>query len=183
MVNSEQRFIQLINAGEAPAYRELFIRFYDTLVYYSAGYVKRPEVAEDIVQEVFIRQWDTRPSFPSENSLKSYLYTAVRNASLDWLKHRRVEEKYLHYALTHPESDDETEYGILREEVYRTLFRTIEQLSPRCREVLRLYLEGKKTEEIADLLRLTPLTVRTHRKNALRTIRERMGNAWLLLFL
>ena len=89
--------------------------------------------------------------------------------------------RYLAYQLANHDDEREREYNLMREEVYRELYLSVRELPDRCREVFELHLKGKKNEEIAELLSLSVETVKTHKKNAVRFLKERMGNLFTLL--
>ena len=92
---SNEGFIQLINARELDAFKELYDRYYRTLVVYAANFIDDGDVGEDLVQEVIINIWEHRLSFSSYAAFTTYLYNAVRNASLNYLKHQgRYPEVY-----------------------------------------------------------------------------------------
>ena len=102
---------------------------------------------------------------------------------LNYLKHKDVEQKYISYSLLNREEDDELDLKIMQEELYRTLFRHVEELPQRRKEIFKLYLQGKTNEEIAVLLNVSSETVKTAKKESVRYIRGKMGHAFLLLLL
>ena len=122
-----------------------------------------------------------KPKISYRNYLS--LYDAVRNTCLNRIKHKKVEEKYAAYRQLHPENPELDDYDIMEEEIYRWLFKTIDELPPRCKEIFLLHLDGKKNEEIAAQLKITLLTVKTQKKKALRYIREKMQDFGLLYIL
>ena len=65
MQNRRERFLQQINTKEAEAFKELFRVFYSTLVEFSMNYVGQQDVAEDIVQEVFVSVWEKDTRYPT----------------------------------------------------------------------------------------------------------------------
>lgn len=67
------------------------------------------------------------------------------------------------------------------EEVYRLLFRAIDKLPARCREIFLLHMDGKKNEEIATVLGISIETVKTQKKRAIQSIKEQMGTCYFLL--
>ena len=71
---------------------------------------------------------------------------------------------------------------MIEEELYRRLFKVIDELPPRCREVFLLHLEGKGNEEIPHSLQITLLPVKTQKKRAMRYIREQLGVLGLYWF-
>ena len=122
--------------------------------------------------------------FQSLVSFKVYLYNSVRNASLDYLKHKNIEGSYLQKMLdTHPvyRTGEEDEEGIFSAEVYRQLCETIDALPERCREVFLMYMEGKKNEEVATALHVSIETVKTQKKRAMSILRKKLGAYQFLL--
>ena len=183
MKTKEEIFIEQINLKRREAYHELFRRFYRSLVIFALKYIDEQGEAEDIVQELFVSVWEKEEKFMSYASFRVFLYNAVRNACLNRIKHKKVEEKYAAYRQLHPENPELDDYDIMEEEIYRWLFKTIDELPPRCKEIFLLHLDGKKNEEIAAQLKITLLTVKTQKKKALRYIREKMQDFGLLYIL
>ena len=91
MPEKEEQFLQRINTKQTEAFRELFSEFYNSLVLFAMGFVEQQDVAEDIVQEVFIAVWERDARYPTYNAFRSFLYNSVKNASLNHLKHKNVE--------------------------------------------------------------------------------------------
>lgn len=177
---SDDKFIRQINDKEIGAFRVLFERFYNYLVLYAMKRVQKREVAEDVVQEVFVAIWENTKKYNSFNGFRAFLYDSVQNRCLDYLKHKAVENRYVAYRLAHQDDEGEREYNLMQEEIYRELYLAVKELPDRCREVFELHLQGKKNEEIAELLSLSVLTVKTHKKNAVRFLKERLGNIFFL---
>lgn len=175
MNEKKESFLSRINAKERRAFRELFTEYYRPLVMFAMHYLDDQEACEDVVQDLFVAVWEKKESFLSEESIHGFLYNSVRNICLNRLKHQKVEEKYLDYSMHFASEDGEGDYEVLKEELYERLFRVIDELPPRCREVFLLHLDGKKNEEIAELLNISLLTVKTQKKKAMSYIRERLG--------
>lgn len=180
MEEEEQRFIQGINEKRETAFRELYRRFRNYLVVFATRTVKSVDVAEDIVQEVFISIWESEKVWNSYAGFKSFLYDAVQNRCLNHLKHEDVRRRHEEYVQQFGEEDDE-EDRVMREEVYRKIYILAKGLPEKCRRVFELSLEGKKNEEIAVALDISELTVKAHKQNALRYFRERADELILLV--
>ena len=180
MPEKEEQFLQRINTKQTEAFRELFSEFYNSLVLFAMGFVEQQDVAEDIVQEVFIAVWERDARYPTYNAFRSFLYNSVKNASLNDLKHKNVEEKYL-ASLNLEDEGDDIDLKMMEEELYRLLFKTIDELPDKCRNIFLLHLEGKGNEEIALLLNLSILTVKTQKKRAMSYIRERLGRVYFVM--
>ena len=184
MQNRDEQFIKLINSKQPAAFREVFNEFYNSLVYFGMRYVERMEIAEDLVQELFTNVWESKTQYASFTSFKTFLYTSVRNAALDYLKHKDVEGNYLQKMLDSHSTTfrmEEEEEGFFSEEVYRQLLQTIDALPDRCREVFLMYMEGKKNEEIATALHVSLETVKTQKKRAMSFLRKKLGSYHFLL--
>jgi len=180
MTKREEQFLQRINTKQPEAFRELFSEFYNSLVLFAMGFVEQQDVAEDIVQEVFIAVWERDVQYPTYNAFRSFLYNSVKNAGLNHLKHKNVEEKYL-ASLNLEDEGDDIDLKMMEEELYRLLFKTIDELPDKCRNIFLLHLEGKGNEEIAFLLNLSILTVKTQKKRAMSYIRERLGRVYFVM--
>lgn len=178
---SDEQFMRQINGKDLNAFRKLFAEFYNTLVSYAVSFVGRQDVAEDIVQDLFVEIWERSEPFASYESFKTFLYHSVRNSCLNHLKHLEVEKKYVDTLSEYDESDEELDFKIMEEELYRLLFAAIEELPEKCKQIFKLHLDGKGNEEIAALLSLSIQTVKTQKKRAMAYLRERLGDAYFLL--
>lgn len=177
--------IEQYNHWDDTAFNLLYKNFFKALVSYAIQFVDENKVAEDIVQDLFSTIWEKKMQFESTVLLRAFLYNAVRNASLDYLKHKNVEDNYLQeMAESHQQYkvNDNGEDHFFSEEIYRQLFSTIDHLPKRCREVFIMYMDGKKNQEIADALQVSLETVKTQKKRAMATLREKMNrNDFILL--
>lgn len=174
----ENDFLLRINKKKEEAFHDLFIRFHSYLVLFAVRRVGQTDIAEDIVQDVFINVWGGKKTFNSYQGLKAYLYKLVQNACINFLKHKEVEEKYASYARLQEDCEEE-DYNLMQEEVYRELYAVVRELPEKCRKVFELHLEGMKNDEIADKLGISVLTVKSHKQNAIQFLKGKIG---LLLF-
>lgn len=170
----EGKFMRQLHEKHPGAFRLLFVNFYNSLVYFAMGYVREKELAEDIVQELFMQIWESDTRYMSYTSFKTFLYTSVRNACVNLLKHKEVEEKYLQYAGTRETED----LRVMEEEIYRLLLRAVDELPPRCREVFEQVLAGKKNDEIAEILKISVLTVKKQKNIGLQILKEKLGKLY-----
>ena len=153
-------------------FERLFSDYYGILVCYAQKYTKREDIAEDIVQDVFASLWEENRIFPSQANFRSFLYISIRNAAFDYLRHQNVESRYIEEALTANRflSDD----SFQKEEVFRLLFKQIDLLPERCREIFLLHLEGYDNDAIAKKLSLSIETVKTQKKRSMKTLRNNL---------
>ena len=171
----EYDFVRRINEKEERAFHEMFMKFRSYLVMFAMRRVGQQEVAEDIVQEVFISVWEGKKTYNSYHGFKAYLYDLVQNRCFNYLKHKQVEDRYLSYAKQVGEEAEES-YNLLQEEVYRELYIAIRALPEKCRAVFELHLEGKKNEEIAKVLAIQVKAVKAYRRDTITFLKSRLGN-------
>ena len=178
-----EEFIDQINRKQMPAFRELFGSFYRYLVFRIAyQYLFNKYDAEDIVQEVFIAIWESDKKYNSYHGFRAFLYDSVKNRCLNYLKHQEVERRHAEILLQEQDEEDE-DHRLMREEMYRALHRAVDELPERCRQVFELHLQGKKNEEIAQMLELSVETVKTQKKKAMHFLREWLGRLYYLLMI
>lgn len=182
MTWDEKNLIIGINRKEEGAFHQLFLRFHSYLVVFAVRRVGEVGPAEDIVQDTFISVWESDRRYNSFVGLKAWLYELVHNKCLNYLKHKNVEHKYYSYLNFHSTYENDV-FDLTQEEVYRRLYLAVRELPEKCRAVFELHLEGKKNEEIAAILGISVLTVKAHKQNALRYLKERMGNLFLFCLL
>ena len=162
----DELLIEQLNQKQVGAFKILFDRFYRYLVLYAMKWVERQEIAEDVVQDLFVQVWERDTIYSSYYGFKNFLYNSVKNASLDYLKHKEVEGKYVRYTLRTSEAG--------------RLYQVLDELPKRCQEVFKHYLEGKKNSEIAEILQISELTVKTQKRNAIVYLRKRLGGVYVL---
>ena len=72
----------------------LFITYYKQLCIYAYNYIHDIETAKELVQDVFMKLWEKVLSEENHSSFKSFLYTSVRNAAIDHLRHSKTHSEY-----------------------------------------------------------------------------------------
>ncbi|HNP98490.1 MAG TPA: sigma factor, partial [Bacteroidia bacterium] len=90
MHSEEQHIVQAIRQGDERVFESLFRNHYQPLCRYATTLVNDPDEAEEIVQQVFIQIWERRGALEINLSIQAYLYKAVRNSSLNKIKHGKV---------------------------------------------------------------------------------------------
>ncbi|MDR0544690.1 MAG: RNA polymerase sigma-70 factor [Odoribacteraceae bacterium] len=183
MKNPETHLVELVNRKEQQGFRLLYRDYYRSLVALGMHYTRQRETAEDVVQDLFRALWQRDLYFESLPRLKTFMYTAIKNACLNELKREQTRKEYLLTLPADEPLDDADDRAWIEEEVYRRVILAIERLPDRCREVFEHHLQGKKNEEIAALLHLSVATVKTQKNRALHFLRDEVGPLPLLLFL
>ena len=159
----------------------LFNRHYAGLCVYAESFVGDKQTAEDLVQDVFVSVWMKRAELTFDETLNSYLYRAVHNGCIHFLRQQKVRNRYdvqIHAKITETElipyewvslESDPAEV----EEIQRLYRQVFEQLPVKTREIFILSRESeKKYAEIAELTGLTVKAVEYHISKALNVFRE-----------
>lgn len=154
----------------------LFRQFYPELCSFVGQYVRSRAVAEELVQDLFLRLWERRVEWQGGPPSRSYLYQAARNRAFDHLKRLRIAERSALELV-----DDDTEppvcEAVLDAEDLRTaLQRAIERLPPRTREVFVLSKgHGLTYPQIAEALAISVKTVESQMTRAFRLLRGQLA--------
>ena len=168
---TDQMICSLLSAGEERGMEYLFEKYYKPLVVWSAGFMNNVMHAEDVVQTFFIKIWERRKEQVLQaQTLKSFLYTSVRNLSLD-----RLEKKDpLRNASDICNFDRKwEEYDTGEEEMLARISKEVAALPERSRTVMEcVYTEGLSYKETAARLGISVSTVNTLLVNALKRIRK-----------
>ena len=171
----ELLILKKIKEGDIKAFEELFRRYYFPLCCYAAGITGQMAVAEEIVEELFYVLWKERVRLQIFQSVKSYLYRATRNQSLQYCEHEEVRNRYREAVLntSNPEQSTDPHQQMEYEELQKFINNTLEKLPVRRRQIFEMHrLEGRKYVEIATQLSLSVKTVEAEMTKALRTLRE-----------
>ncbi|WP_461789731.1 RNA polymerase sigma factor [Pedobacter sp.] len=174
LISEENQLLLAIADGDERAFELIYYRFSKKIYYFAFNILKDEMAAEEVVQEVMLKIWNTRTTLAAINHFESYLRVLSRNIALNALRRQAIEnranEKLKSYWKA--ESND-TEERIMLQETKKLLAQAIAELPPQQREVYKLcHQQGLKYEEAAKQLNLAPSTVATHMKLALRFLRN-----------
>jgi len=177
---TDNELIIKINKGDLRAFKELYLRYYIPLCIYAKQYTKTKELAEEVVQDLFLNIWEQKGQLRITVSLKAYLFTAIRNQCLNHLKHLQVVNGYNQYytQLLNNAQDYYTlsyESGdsiLIANELEKSLMEAIDSLPEHCRKIfIKSRFEGLKHQDIADSLGITLYTVNKQISIALEKLR------------
>jgi len=176
MLLKEQQQLRRIRKGDLDSFEQLFHQYYAGLCGYAENLLGKPEVAEEVVQDVFYNIWKNRDSQKITRSLQSYLYRSAYNNSMMYLRKMR-REHFLddgHRLELEVDSPDPSQVLQLNE-VSELVEKTLERLPEKTREIFRMNRqEGLKYREIADRLSISIKTVEANMGKALKALRSSM---------
>ncbi|MFW6347818.1 MAG: RNA polymerase sigma-70 factor [Cyclonatronaceae bacterium] len=173
---------QLIAESDEKAFNRLFRAGFSPLVLFACRYVGDKNVAADMVQETFIKLWEKRETLQEVYAARSYLYRAVRNLCLNYVRDHAREQPMETYEATGFEqfshspataaSDDQEDIQRSRRQM-QLLQQWISQLPARQQEAFELSrFEGLDHDEIAEVMNVSAKTVNNHITGALQSIRR-----------
>lgn len=166
----ETDHIVLIGEGNQRVFQSIVYNYSDPLLIFSMGFVRKREIAEEIVSDAFVALWNQRSRIAEIRDLKSYLYILVRNGSISYLRKASGRKEislenlrdFYTLPLTSPENDE------ISEDILEQINKAIEQLPPKCKMVFTLAkVQGVKYKEISTILDISVKTINNHIANAL----------------
>ena len=168
----------LLTLNDEAAFSELYVRYKDKLYYFCLHLLKSKEEANDIVQEIFIRIWESRNFINPDLSFSSFLYTMARNRILNYFRDIDIDEKVKEILATQKVTEEEAiDSKIIYTEYQVILQNAISQLPPQRRKIFNMSrIESMSHKEIAAELGISVNTVQEHISEALKFIKAYFSN-------
>jgi len=156
------------------AFRMIYDKYAKRVFLFSMRVLNSEELAEEVMQEAMLKIWLLGAELLKINNFEAYLKRLTRNRSLDVLSRMELELVTSQIqGKNWAEIDNSTEEEIILRDTRKVLQSGIDALPPQQNLVYRLYhQDGLKYEEIAEKLGLSPATVQTHMKLAMRFLRK-----------
>lgn len=171
-----------INLSNMMEFEDMFERYYTPLCVFAMQYIGNEAVANDIVQECFVKLWEQGTKIQYLHQAKAFLYTSVKNRSLSELNHNQIVQNY-----AEKEQEKRTEAffldKVIEEETHRILTEAIDKLPNRMREIMLLALDGKSNVEIAEELSVSVENIHTLKKSAYVKLRSYLKDYYYILLL
>ncbi|MCX6169588.1 MAG: RNA polymerase sigma-70 factor [Ignavibacteriales bacterium] len=170
-ISDNELLIQLKNVN-AHALKILFDRYYPGLFYFAIQLLKNHQLAEEVVMDVFLNLWTKKATIEINTSLKAYLYTSVRNQSLNYIKRNRAKFEHVDYIDgVNISSDFSADQPIHTEDLIKEINALLKKL-PRKRELIfRMNrFDGLTYKEIAETLSISVNTVQNQMVKAAKYI-------------
>lgn len=181
--------------GDEETYIFLFREYYVSLCAYSRRFVGRKDIAEEIVSDTFFKIWENRTKIAINTSVKAYLFQAVCNNSLNYLRRLKHETKleeffretaFENIAFEEPLDEIEVQ-SLLMTDINQKIEEVVSQLPEQQKKAFQLKrIEGKKTKEVAEIMGLSVKTVEMHLTKASLNLRQKLKDylpAFLLFML
>ena len=136
-------------------------------------YVKNEEDASEIVNDAFIALWEKRDQLALDDSIKSYLYTVVKNKSINFLKKKRMVFEQTDVFMSIPNNNANVLQQMEGKEMEQLIFKTIDKLPRKCKQIFILSRkEQLSNKEIGAIMGITPKTVENQITIAIKSIKQ-----------
>jgi RNA polymerase sigma-70 factor (family 1) len=173
ITNNDIDLLEGFRNGNETAIRKLYVLYYRPLCYFNQKLINFSQEAEDISTETFLKLLQKRNDFDSLSDIKSFLFTASKNACLDFLrKEKRHNKSHQEISLLSPLEELFGEQEMITAKVLQAIYAEIENLPNQCQQVFKsVFIEGKSTAMIAEEMGISPQTVLNQKTKALQKIR------------
>lgn len=171
----EEKFIvELLRQGNVNAFNSMFRAYGKRVFSFCYGYLKSKEDAEELVQETFIRIWESRSEIDPDYSFGGFVFTIAYRLVLNRLRKRRNEfAGNLHWARNRSKVSNETEDSVIYSDFGRLAKATIASLPPRRKQIYRMIKEDHMTyQQVAEELNISAKTVEAQMTEALKYLRK-----------
>jgi len=138
LVDEERTWVARLRAGDARAFEEMYVAYYQPLCAFATACIGSRESSEELVQDVFCRIWQSRHSwYLTEPMVRGYLFNAVRNRALNYLKHQKIEFRFTQWEP--PSREMVGAHDAMEVAEFAAAVRcALAGLPPRCREACSL---------------------------------------------
>lgn len=166
--------LSLIKSGNISVFEKLFNTHYAALCIYARKIVGDIDEARDIVQNIFVTIYDKHDTLEINTSIKSYLYRSVYHACLNHLKQIKIHHQH-HELLKYQLPFSDTQDTMVKSELEEKIWMVVQNLPEQCRRIFEMNrFEGRKNNEIAQILGISIRTVETQISKALKILRENL---------
>lgn len=161
---SDQQLVQNIRKGDRIALKTLYERYHEQLYFLAKRYLKDQYLAEDAVQDIFIKLWKKRAKLKS-SSATAYLFAMMKNHLIDTIRKQetstKAKEEFKKISRRKPRKNIASE-KVIYDEYRKIVKRALDNLSPEKRKVFEMKnFEGLSNVEVAEKKNVTVNTVKT----------------------
>lgn len=168
-----------VATGDTRAFRQIFDALFSNLTKFSFSFVHSKEAATEIVDELFVQLWIKRADIMKINDLRVYLYTATKNASLNYISKKAKQIEVEPYENLQVQMTDvvSPEQIMITKEMLQKIKEAVDSLPPRCKLIFKFVREdGLSYSEVAEILGLSVKTIDAQMVIAVARIRGKLMN-------
>ena len=177
----------LLAQRDEAAFEQVFKTHFKRLHAYAFTILRDEIQAEEMVQQVFFKLWERNENLSLSGSFTAYLYRAVHNESLNYIKHQKVRSNHqLNVAYSMKNEVEHPAKKIMAGELEKKIHSALNELPEQCRTIFQMSrFDELKYREIADKLGISVKTVESQMSKALRLLRVKLVDflIFILLFI
>ena len=167
------QIVSALNEGHEFVFDAVYRHYFKKLCAFCSQYIQDLEETEEIVQETMVWLWENRRTLKAELTLKSLLFTIVKNKALNRISHYEIKQKVHEEIHQKYESTFENPDFYDQDEMYRIYRQSLEQMPKDIRETFLMNRNRNLThKEIAAILNVSPQTVNYRIGQALKMLRQ-----------
>ena len=178
MIN-ENKIREVCTSDPDRGFRMLVDSFQEPIYWHIRRLVVSHEDAEDIIQEAFVLYWGNRVNFNSLLAVKAYLFSIVRNKVMAQIRDVANRKRILDRI--EREEGETGDHLLITAEICGEVQRAVRELPPQTRRVIELSMEDMTVERIAEVMQISPNTVKTLKKAGYQALREKLKHLRVLL--
>ncbi|MBS1737720.1 MAG: sigma-70 family RNA polymerase sigma factor [Bacteroidetes bacterium] len=189
-IETDESLLQRLAMDDQVAFSTIYLRYHDGLYNYLLKFTKNPTKAQDFVQDIFLKIWETRTTINIQSSFSAYLYRYAHNHAFNHLRRLAVDTKYLQETLHRIELgiNDQSIINNLQWQQYQSLLgQALATLTPAKKQAFELVrTNGMSYEEAATLMGISRNTLKEHLVLAVKAIKQYLlthGDVALMLIL
>jgi RNA polymerase sigma-70 factor (ECF subfamily) len=165
--------IRLID-GDSVAFEKIYYLYVERVYYFSLRYLNNSHDAEEMVQEVFTKIWESRKNINVDLSFSGYLLTTTKNTIFNDYRKKVNHQAYCNHIITYLQKNIQSvEDEVVYNDLMDLLNKTIADLPPKRREIFKLSrFQGMPYKDISKKLSISEKTIETHMRLAIRDIKS-----------
>jgi len=168
----DKETLEALRHGDHKAFKAIFIKYYNKTKAFIDGYIKSDTDAEDMAEDLFVNLWVNRRSIDISKSFNAYLHTIARNAAINFLKHKQIQDKYVN-EMPEWESHYSSEEDYIAKELGLLVDDVVDKMPEQRKQIYILSRnEGLSNGEIAERLNTTKRNVESQLSLALKELRK-----------
>lgn len=181
--NEDHALFILIRKRDKEAFSMIYQKYHRYLYALALKYLKDTHLAEDAVQHVFVKLWESTRDIHIEINLKNYLYTMTKNYILNFIRdHREMVSLNYVNAQVDVSGQEDIQQAMENRQMQDILYKGIEQLPPQKKEVCKRKLEtDDSNQQIAEKMGISVHTVKSHYQESLKLLRGYFENIKMIL--
>lgn len=178
----DDKLFARIEQGDEEAFTIVYNKYHKLLYVLAYRYLMNIEMAEDVVQYVFTRLWEHRSELRVGISLKNYLFTMTKNYVLNLIRNENSAlAKNYEIAQSTLRYEDDLIEKLEKQELMSLFYKAVDQLPVQKREICLMKVQEElSNQEIAERMKLSVNTIKTHYSDALKLLRLHLGK--MLIF-